>query len=416
MTSRREFLQGATVATTAAAVASSDAGQVAAAEWPQWRGPERTGISREQGLMKQWPQGGPTLLWKAVGLGGGYSTPTVAGGRVYGMGYVGGNEVVWAVDAKSSNGLWMTPIATANNRVGYGDGSRSSPTVDGNRLYVVGVSGDLTCLDTDGKVQWKRNFVSEFGGSVPGWGYCESPLVDGAIVVGTPGGRSAVMAGFNKQTGQTVWQAQAPQQLPAHYASPIAANLDGQRQYVNFTGGGVVGVSTQGRVLWTNSFGSGNTANCPTPIASGNFVFVAAGYGKGGVLLQIQGGQANQVYHTPAMVNHHGGIILLGEHVYGFSDGGGLTCLNLRSGQVAWSDRSTGKCSLSFADGMLYARAENRGTMTLVEANPQAFAARGRFEPPERSSKNTWPHPVVADGRLFLRDQDVLHCYAIRSS
>ncbi|MGV3723951.1 MAG: PQQ-binding-like beta-propeller repeat protein, partial [Actinomycetota bacterium] len=180
-------------------------------DWPQWRGPDRTGLSRETGLLAAWPQNGPTLLWRAAGIGGGYSTPTVAAGRVYGMGYRGNAESVWCLDGATGRGVWSTPIASANRQVGYGEGSRCSPTVDGDRLYVLGVSGDLVCLDaTTGATRWQHSFTREYGGEIPSWGYSESPLVDGSRVIACPGGREATMVAFDKLTGRELWRSLAP--------------------------------------------------------------------------------------------------------------------------------------------------------------------------------------------------------------
>jgi outer membrane protein assembly factor BamB len=386
-----------------------------AGDWPQWRGPDRTGVSRETGLLKSWPAGGPRLAWKAPGVGGGYGTVSIVGGRVYGMGYQGGNEAVWCLDAANGNGVWSSPIARANHRgKGYDEGSRCTPTVDGRRLYVLGDSGDLACLEAaDGRIVWKKDLVTDFGGRVPGWGYTESPLVDGDRVIVTPGGRQATLVALNKNTGDVVWKAVVPEGDGAGYSSAIAADVGGQRQYIQFLAGGVVGVSAaDGRFIWRYNDPANGTANISTPIYRDGHVFAASGYGTGGGLAKLTGSSAAQVYFTKRMQNHHGGMVLVGDHLYGF-DESNLTCLEWATGNVKWFNRSVGKGSVTYADGHLYARGE-RGPVALVEANPAAYVEKGRFDQPERTGKAAWSHPVVSGGRLYLRDQDVLLCYDVK--
>lgn len=386
-------------------------------DWPQWRGPERNGLSRETGLLDSWPQGGPRLAWRAPGLGGGYSTPTVAAGRIYGMGYRGETETVWCLDAATGRSVWVASIARANRGVGYGEGSRCSPTVDGDRVYALGVSGDLVCLDTArGTVRWQRSLVREFGGRIPDWGYSESPLVDGDRVVACPGGGNATIVAFDKMTGRDLWRSRVPEGDMAQYASAIVAEVAGQRQYIQFMRGGVIGVSARdGRFLWRWNRPANGTANCSTPIFSKGFVFAASGYNTGGGLAQLvpNGGgfSAREVYFTRDMKNHHGGMVLVGEHLYG-CDESILTCLDIRTGRTAWQERSVGKGSVTYADGHLYIRGEG-GAIALVEANPQRYVEKGRFSQPERSSKPSWPHPVVAGGKLLIRDQETLLCYDV---
>jgi len=401
------------------------AGPTKTGEWPQWRGPDRTGVSKETGLLQSWPQGGPKLLWKAENLGYGWSTPSVAGGRVYGMSLRGDQEVVWAVDA-SGKELWAAPISKPvepdpNNR---GAGPRGAPTVDGNRVYALGVNGDLACLGTDGKLVWKKSLTGDFGGVMPKWGYSESPLVDREKLIATPGGPNAAVVALNKNTGATVWQCAVPGGDRAEYSSAIVADMQGQRQYIQFLKGGVVGISADGQFLWKFPHAAGNTANVPTPIYRDNHVFAAAGYGKGAALGKLtrgpNGWTAEQVYHTNAMINHHGGVVLVGDHLYGIHDGAGLSCLDFKTGDVKWSERSVGKGSLVYADNRLYARKESTGQMTLAEATPKGYVEKGRFDPPRDPNQPTarpadmaWAHPVVAGGRLYLRDQNWLLCYDV---
>ena len=402
-----------------ALAAGSHAQSPRGGDWPQWRGPARDGHSGESGLLKSWPAGGPALLWTAPGIGGGFSTPTIAGGSLYGMGYRGEDEAVWALDAATGQGRWVYNIGPANRRVGYPEGPRCSPTTDGDRLYALGVSGGLVCLEAaTGKLLWSHSLTREFGGSIPSWGYSESPLVEGNLVIATPGGRRATLVAFNKLTGAEAWRGQVPEGDGAHYASAIAATVGGRRQVIQFLAGGVVGLAADsGRFLWRWNRPANGTANCSTPIFSGDQVFAASGYNTGGGLVRLStaGGdvRAEEVYFTRNMKNHHGGMILVGEYVYGFDDPGTLTCLRFTTGEVMWTNRSVGKGSLCYADGHLIARSE-RGPVALVEATHTGYVEKGRLEPPARSGHATWPHPVIAGGRLYLRDQDKLYCYDVR--
>jgi outer membrane protein assembly factor BamB len=360
-------------------------------------------------------------VWKADGLGGGYSTPSVAAGRIFGMSYRGAkkDEVVWALDEATGKELWSTRIADYS-RIGYDEGSRCTPTVDGDLLYVVGVGGDLVCLETaTGKIRWRKQLKKDFDGRMmSGWGYSESPLVDGDKLVVTPGGAKATLVALDKKTGDTIWKAQVPgQRTGAGYSSVIVAEVDGQRQYIQFLGRGVVGVAaTDGSFLWAYDAPANKTANISTPIYHDHLVFAASAYNTGGGLAHLvrEGNElkAEEKYFTKHMQNHHGGMILLDGYLYG-ADGGRLTCLEFKTGKVMWAEGKAGKGSLAYADGRLYYRNEG-GPMLLVEANPQKYIEHGRFKQPERSNKNAWPHPVIANGKLYLRDQDVLLCYDVK--
>lgn len=387
-------------------------------DWSQWRGPDRTGVSAETGLLKAWPAGGPKLLWKAPGRGRGYSTPSVAAGRVYGMGAVDGRETVWAVEESTGKPLWITPISAAVRQDRRGEGSRGTPTVDGELLYAVADSGDLACLETaTGKVRWQKSFVGDFGGSVPRWGSSESPLVDGNRVVATPGGRNATLVALDKRTGEVIWKAVTPQGDSAGYSSAIAADIDGQRTYIQFVSGCVVGIAAKdGKFLWRYDSPANGTANCSTPIYRNNHVFAASAYSTGGGLAKLTttpaGVTVNEVYFTKSMQNHHGGMVLVGDYLYGF-DNSNLTCLDFKTGEVKWSDRSVGKGSVTAADGHIYARSE-RGPVALVEATPQGYVEKSRFDQTDRSEMPSWAHPVISGGRLYLRDQDHLLCYDLK--
>jgi outer membrane protein assembly factor BamB len=385
-------------------------------DWPQWQGQDRTAVSRETGLLKDWPKGGPRLVWKAEKLGGGYSTPSVADGRIFGMGFRGDDEIVWALDEKTGKEKWAVRIAKANRGVGYGEGSRCTPTVDGDRLYVLGLGADLACLKTsNGEEVWRKNLQKDFDGHVGGWGYSESPLVDGDKVLCTPGGKKATLLALNKKTGEPIWKGVVPEGDGAHYSSIIATDFDGKRQYVQFLGGGVVGLDGDGKFLWRYNKPHNGTANCSTPLYRDGYVFAASSYGTGGGLAKLsrEGDKvkAEEVYFTKRMQNHHGGMVLVGDYLYG-SNEEQLTCLEFMTGKVQWAEGKAGKGSIACADGRLYYRNEG-GPMILVEANPKKYVEHGRFSPP-RTDKPAWPHPIVANGKLYVRDQQYLYCYDVK--
>jgi outer membrane protein assembly factor BamB len=396
---------------------------VAASDYPQWRGADRSGRSADTGLAKSWPEGGPKQVWKAEGLGQGHSTPSVSRGRIYGMGLVGTDEVVWALDEKTGAKVWSTRIAAGGELPGRqgGYGPRSTPTIDGSRIYAEGVQGDVVCLNlADGKLLWSKNLRTDFGGQLPVWGFSESPLVDGDLVVVTPGGQGATMVALNKNTGATVWKAAAPEADKANYSSPVLATIHGVRQAVQMVSNAMLGVEiTTGKILWRfNSPATPRQINCSSPVVKDNLVFGAAGYQHGGALGRIEkdgdGFKAVEVYFTKNMQNHHGGMVLVGDYLYGFNERM-LTCLDFKSGEVKWENQSVGKGSVTYADGHIIARSE-RGPIALVEATAEAYKEKGRFEQPDRSRDPSWPYPVVANGKLYIRDQDVLLCYDLKAS
>ncbi|HEV3341202.1 MAG TPA: PQQ-binding-like beta-propeller repeat protein [Pirellulales bacterium] len=389
-------------------------------DWPAWRGPRRDGRSDETGLMSSWPEGGPKLLWKAEGLGEGYSTPSVAGNLIYLMGNKDGQEWVLAVDrTKEGQGVWAFSTGPIDHGGGGYPGPRSTPTVDGNRVFALGLAGELVALDAKtGKVHWRHNLVKDFGGKVGGWGYAESVLIDDKWLLCTPGGDEATIVALLKTNGKPVWQDALGD--TASYSSILPIQIEGVKQYVQFTAQGVVGVNAKnGDLFWRYDRPANGTANCSTPLFSGDGVFAASGYGTGGGLAQIKKNRkkwdATEVYFTPEMKNHHGGMVLVDGYLYGSDDPGVLRCLDVKTGKSMWQDRSCGKCSLVYADGMLYCRSE-QGLMSLVLATPNGFELKGRFEQPERSDRNAWAHPVVAGGRLYLRDQDKLFCFDLREA
>lgn len=389
-----------------------------AGDWPQFRGPNRDDLSTETGLLKSWPKEGPPLLWKATGVGGGYSSISVAGDRIYTLGNKGRESFVVALARDTGKPVWSAKVGAAGGNLGC------TPTVDGERVYALGQEGDLVCLDAkDGNRVWHRNLLKDFGGSCGGWRYCESPLVDGDKLVVTPGGKQATMAALDKQTGDTVWKCAIPVEHPqAGYSSAVIAEVGGVRQYVQLLNGGVVGVTADGRFLWKYEKLGPNTANIPTPIVLKDRVFAIAGYGKGAALLQLKAKgeavSATEVYFTRAMTNKHGGVLCVGEHVFGDHDDGGRPfCADVNTGKVLWTrgDQGQGKgsASVTYADGLLYFHYQN-GVVALVEASPASYKEVGSFQVP-KTSGHCWAHPVVTGGRLYLREGDMVYCYDVRA-
>ncbi|HEX8145606.1 MAG TPA: PQQ-binding-like beta-propeller repeat protein [Pyrinomonadaceae bacterium] len=382
-------------------------------EWPQWRGPNRDGISKETGLLKQWPESGPPLAWKASGAGRGYSSLAASKGRLYTLGLRGEREFVIAFDFKTGKEVWATPHGAAfrNDR---GDGPRGTPTVDGERVYALGGSGDLSALDAaTGKVVWTMNVLQKFGGRNITWGISESPLVVGEKLLVNPGGPGASVVALNKKDGSLIWKSQSD---PAGYSSAIPVTVGGRTQVVFFTSTRGLGLDLEtGALLWDYPKAANGTANAATPVARGNRVFITSDYGNGGGLVEIKadgkGVTASEVYFTREMRNHHSSSVLVGEHLYGFS-GGILTAMGFDTGKVSWKDRSVGKGSLVYADGLIYLLSEN-GVVGLAEATPEGYRERGRFRIPQ-DSLPTWAHPVVAGGHLFIRDQDTIYAYDVR--
>lgn len=380
-----------------------------AADWPQWRGPNRDGISTETGLLDSWSKGGPPLLWKIAGLGEGYSSAAIAAGRLFIQGQSGNEEYVLAFDANTGKQLWRTHTGVSFNE-SRGHGPRSTPTVDGERLYALAADGMLVCLDAaTGKTIWGFNIVDHFHGSVPHWGISESPLVDGDRVIVTPGGSGAAVVALDKSTGKLLWQSQSG---TAGYSSPMIYDAAGARKVVVFTSNAAMGLDlASGKLQWRYERVANNVANIATPIVHGGEIFLSSNYGTGCVLLRTAAGDASEVYFNRNMQNHYSTSVLVGDYLYGFSTSI-LTAMKFETGEVAWRDRSVGKGSLIYADGHLYALGED-GIVGLVEATPASYREISRFEI-SKGNYPTWSQPVISNGKLYLRDQDNLFCYNIK--
>lgn len=384
--------------------------------WPQFRGPNRDNLSEETGLADRWPEGGPKLVWQQKGLGEGYSSVAISRGKIYTMGNQGDEEMVIARDVAAGSKLWMTPTGGRSYRDGgQGNGPRGTPTVDDDRLYALGANGDLICVGAvKGERIWQKNILEEYRGNNITWGISESVLIDGNNLICCPGGKDGTMVAINKMTGQTVWRCMVDGAPKAAYSSPIVVEYQGERMYVNYVHTAVIAVRAKdGKILWGNSASANDTANCSSPLYADGQVFTASGYGTGDAMFKLaSGGKATLGYTNREMVNHHGGMVLLDGHVYGF-DEQILKCLNLKTGKMVWKDRSVGKGSLTYADGHLYLRGEN-GVVGLCAAKTEGYKETGRFDPPRGGDRPAWSHPVVCGGRLYLRDMDSLLAYDIK--
>lgn len=390
-----------------------------AADWTQWRGPGREDRSPDKGLLKSWPEGGPKQLWVFNDAGLGYAGYSIVAGKLFTMGLRGDQESVIAVDVATGKEVWSAPAGPRYPN-GWGDGPRCTPTVDGDHLYAVGGQGLLVCLNrADGKQVWSKSLVKDLGGKVPDWGYTESLLVVGDHVICTPGGSGGTLAALNKKTGEVVWRTTDVQE-GAQYSSPILIQHAGKPQIVQLVMKRFFGVDpASGKVLWNVDF-PGRTAVIPTALHHDGIVYVSAGYGVGCKAVRLTASGAEVVYEdNKVMKNHHGGVVRVDDHLYGYSDGPGWVCQNLKTGQEVWANKSLGKGSVHFADGMLYCVSEDGGNVALVEATPTGWNEKSRFKlAPQTTQRNPqgriWTHPVVLDGKLYLRDQELLHCYDVK--
>ncbi len=401
------------------------AGLALAADWPQWRGPNRDGVSTETGLLKEWPKDGPKLLWQLKDVGEGYSTPSVVGGRLYLISNTGmDNEYVEALDVANGQKVWSTKIGKVgpNQMMNY-PGSRSTPTVDGDAIYALGSDGDLVCLETNsGVVRWHKSLRTDFEGKPGSWAYAESPLIDGDALICSPGGKDATMVALNKNSGQVIWKAVVPTGDAAAYASPIVVNGASRKQYVTFMAKGLIGVDAQtGKFLWRYDQTGKGPANIPTPVAHDGMVYSAAAKTGGGLVRlkpSADGVDAEQVYFERNLPFNIGGAVLVGDFMYGTA-GTGLVCAEFATGKIKWQDKTLGAGAVCYADNRIYVHCES-GKVALVEATPDGFKEKGCFTPsdlpkrPRGAMEKAWSYPVVANGKLYIRDLEMLWCYDVK--
>ncbi|HYP12865.1 MAG TPA: PQQ-binding-like beta-propeller repeat protein [Bryobacteraceae bacterium] len=396
--------------------AKAPTAQRATSDWPQWHGSNRDNKSTETGLQKEWPGGGPKLLWSAKNLGAGYGSLAISGDQIYVQGTKGSESVVWALNRADGKHLGHAVLGASQDD-DRGGGPRGTPTVDGDVLYVLTENGDLGRVNRKtAQVEWKRNILRDYDSSNPQWLISESPLLDGNKLIVSPGGRKAVMVAVDKNSGKDIWTSTGISTGPG-YSSAIAADVGGVRTYINLMHEAGIGVrASDGKLLWQYTKACNNVANCTTPVFSENKVFFTSAYGTGCGLVALtpnaQEVNAQEVYFSRDMQNHHGGVILHNGFLYGFSNAI-LTCMEFNTGKVRWRDRSVGKGSLTYADGNLYLLGENN-VVGLAALSPDAYVEKGRFNI-EDQGRPSWAHPVVAGGKLYIRNQGLLNCYDIRA-
>ncbi len=407
--------------------------QQATADWPTFRGADRTAVSKETGLLKEWPEGGPSLLWKAEGFGRGYTSLAIANGRGFllgdGISGVDDKDVyLVAFNILDGKRLWASKLSSLwfEQKTPGWQSPRSTPTIDGNRVYVLTERGELVCCDVGtGTEHWRKSFEKDFGGKkADGWGYSESVLIDGKQLVCTPGGDKTTMVALDKMTGDTIWTTVREGDRGAGHASIVISKIGDVRVYVQTTGGGALGVrADDGKLLWSYPIDK-TTAVIPTPIVRDDLVFFTAGYGRGGALLKQSpdgagGVTMKEVYPLNQNVqNKHGGVVLVGDYLYGDSDSKGIPfCADLATGEMKWNNArpsgGSGTFSIAAADGRLYLHFE-KGSMVLAKAEPTGYVEVGSFTVPGSGERPSWSHPVILDGKLYLRENNTILCYDIR--
>lgn len=399
-------------------------------DWPTFRGPQRNAVSEETGLLQSWPESGPPLVWDSAGAGRGYASFAIAAGRLYTLGdnvstAEDDDEYLTCFDVENGKQIWKTKTGAAWNKGSDNwQGSRSTPTVDGRLVYAVTPHSDLVCCEAEsGEELWRKSLTNDLGGKkADGWGYSESVLIDGEKLICTPGGEKSTMVALNKETGETIWTCVREGDRGAGHASVMISEIGGTRVYVQSTGSGPMGVrASDGKLLWTYDI-ERTTAVIPTPIIRGDLVFFTAGYKRGGALLkQVPAGEGEvkieEVYPLNIeLANKHGGVVLVGDYVYGDSEDRGTPfCAELMTGTQKWKERQGGGSgSVAAADGCLYFHFAD-GTMLLAKASPEKFEKLGSFKVPGSGERPSWSHPVIVGGRLYVREQDRILCYDVRA-
>jgi outer membrane protein assembly factor BamB len=407
--------------TASLCVLALGSGTIATAQdvsWPRFRGTTNTDHSPDTGLLKKWAKGGPKQLWIYSDAGNGYSGFSVRSDRLFTMGTRGDDTFLFCLNAETGKKIWETRVGALLEN-GWGNGPRSTPTLDGDRVYAISGRGDILCVEQkSGKKVWSHK-TRKFGGRIPKWGYSESLLVDGDQVICAPGGRKGALVALNKANGETIWQS-TDFTGSAEYSSVVVAEISGKRQYIRLLQKTLAGIDAKdGTVIWSTDW-PGRTAVIPTPIVDGNRVYITSGYGVGCMLLEITDEGPKKLWQNKVMKNHHGGVVRVGDHLYGHADAGWV-CQKWEDGTEEWRERDAlGKGAIHYADGMLYCLEEGSGTVALVEATPKGYKEASRFilkpQSKIRSRRGkVWVHPVVVGGRLFLRDQEHIYCFDVKA-
>ncbi len=394
--------------------------QAADGPWNQWRGPDRDDLSTETGLLQEWPAGGPEKVWEFKDCGIGYAGPAIVGSRLYILGSRDGEEFLLCVDTTNGEEVWASPLGEEFEN-SWGNGPRATPAIEGEFVYAVGAEGRLSCFCIeDGSEVWSVT-MQDLGGSPPKWGYSESPIIHEEKILYTPGGEQGAIVALDKATGSLIWQTKELTD-EAHYSSIMIKEHGGKTMGVQLMVNELVGFDVDnGEVLWTVPW-PGRVAVVPSPVFWQDCVYVTSGYGAGCTLVRVsEDFSAEVVYPSKLMSNHHGGVILFNDHIYGYSDSKGWACQDIATGDKVWLERKElDKGAIAYADGRFYCLGEDTGDLALIEASPEGWVEHGRFtlEPQSELRKprgRIWTHPVIADGRLYLRDQELLYCYDVRA-
>ena len=383
--------------------------------WPRFHGPKGDNLSPDTGLLKEWPKSGPPLVWTAKGLGHGYASVTLANGLIYTAGNLDEKTVVTALDLDGKP-RWQADNGPAWTR--DHPGTRGTPTIDGDRVYHESPLGELTCYDAQsGKKIWGLNILQEFGGQNITWALAESVLIDGDRLICCPGGDKASVAALDKRTGKTVW-ASPPLDHESSFCSPVMVEHGRTRMIVTMTDRAVVAFApADGRIIWRHPYQNQRQNHPISPIYSNGMLYVTSGYGKGAIGLRLadDGRSVKQVWEQPSQDPVHGQAVLVDGYVYASSHqsiGGKWSCVEFATGKLMWQDACVGKGgSVVFADGMLYCYSET-GVVGLVRPSSRQCHLVSTFKVPLGDGSH-WAHPVVSNGRLFIRHGNVLMCYAV---
>ena len=400
-----------------------------AQDWPQWRGPNREGVFKGANLNLDWTAKKPALLWTFRQAGAGFAAPTIVGTTLYCQGGADGSDFAFALDTQTGNVKWKQTLGGLSVPE-RGDGPRGSVTVDGDRLYLIRGNGNLHCLSaTEGKMLWQKDFEKEFGGKIMSrWGFSESPLIDGNHVICSPGGSQGTVIALDKNTGDVVWRTKELTDAASH-SSPIIVVVNGIRQYVVLTAKNVTGIAAKdGRLLWKVPIEGGArevSAVIPTPVFFDDMVYVTNGYEVGciGIKLTTDGDnvKAETIYKNRDISSQHGGVVLINGYIYGYTESRTWACQNLKTGEMAWSERNTvtGKGAILGVNDRLLLLDMQNGRSAVIAASPEGWKEFGSMDLPERTKivtqdNNVWTHPVVANDRFYIRDQDLLFCFNMK--